>query len=109
MQNPGTAAEHQSDRSYFGQMSIPRELRIINGKLIQQPIREIEQYRRDPLEYRNVLIQSESIQLDGISGRVLDMELSVRSADPCSEYERFELRFAHDDRMHQQTSLFVRT
>ena len=109
MQNPGTAAEHQSDRSYFGQMSIPRELRIINGKLIQQPIREIEQYRRDPLEYRNVLIQSESIQLDGISGRVLDMELSVRSADPCSEYERFELRFAQNSDRYAQFTFFPKT
>ena len=109
MQNPGTAAEHQSDRSYFGQMSIPRELRIINGKLIQQPVREIEQYRRDPVEYRNVLIQSESIQLDGISGRVLDMELSVRSADPCSEYERFEIRFAQNSDRYAQFTFFPKT
>lgn len=109
MQNPGTASDHETDRSYFGQMSIPRELRICNGRLVQRPVREIERYRTDPVEYRNVVLQTESIQLDGISGRVLDMELTVRSADPKMGFERFEMRYAQDSDQYAQFIFIPKT
>ena len=39
MQNWDTCVAHPMGAKWFGQMSLPRELRIKNGRLVQQPIR----------------------------------------------------------------------
>jgi beta-fructofuranosidase len=44
------------ERPWFGQMSLPRELFLKNGRLYQQPIRELSQYRSGQVEYRDVLL-----------------------------------------------------
>lgn len=99
MQNPGTASEHETVHSYFGQMSIPRELHIEKGRLLQMPIRELESYRTCAVEHRNVTLCSEKKKLDGVSGRILDMELIIRCRDSKRPFNHFEMRFAqHGDR-----------
>ena len=53
-------------------MTLPRELRIENGKILQSPVREIEKYHSNPVCYERKEI-SGICQLEGIRGRVLDM------------------------------------
>ncbi len=77
--NWNTLASKPRDCRWFGQMSIPRELSIQDGRMIQTPIRELEQYRRNRVAYEDVLICGET-NLHGIAGRMIDMTLNIRPA-----------------------------
>ncbi|MBE6087504.1 MAG: glycoside hydrolase family 32 protein [Clostridium beijerinckii] len=73
-----------SDFKWCGMMSIPRELTIKDGKLIQNPIREIRNYYKNFVKYDNVLIK-DNAELEGISGRELDMSLEIDGTN-CEEF-----------------------
>jgi len=81
---------------WFGMFSLPRELRIRDGRLIQSPIRELENYRKEKTTYRNIRV-SEPISLSGISGRTLELNLTVRPVEG-EAYDNFILKFAQDRR-----------
>jgi len=84
------------ERPWFGQMSLPRELSIRNGRLYQQPIRELALYRSGKAEYRNVPVSGETT-LPGIEGRSVEMDIRIRPADAGKPYHKFTMRFAQDD------------
>ena len=88
-----------------GTDELPRELFIKDGRLYQKPVRELDDMRRDKVEYHNVTF-SDVISLDGIGGRRIDMELTLRPGDPEKLYQKFAVRFAQDDRY--QTALSFR-
>ncbi len=96
MQNWDTCNLHAPERPWFGQMSLPRELSIKNGRLFQQPVKELEAMRSNEVRYENVSV-TDVIKLDGIKGRRIDMELSVRPGDEENIYRKFSVRFAQDD------------
>lgn len=73
-----------NDFNWCGMMSIPRELTIKDGKLIQTPIREIKNYYKNTVKHENVLIKEE-VELEGISGRELDMTIEIDSLE-CKEF-----------------------
>ena len=76
------------ERGWFGQMTLPRELTIRDGRLYQQPVRELDQYRCDPVTYKNVAV-SDQVTLDGIEGRVVDLEITVRAKDASKIFQSF--------------------
>ena len=80
---------------FFGQMTLPRELRIRDGRLIQNPVRELERYRGVKVSYRNVMISQET-NLQGVSGRFLDMIVTIRPGSRNSMYRYFRLGVAKD-------------
>jgi beta-fructofuranosidase len=82
---------------WFGQMSIARELTIKEDRLIQNPVREIELFRKDKTEYKNVIIEKKK-SLEGIRGRSLDMTVSIRPFDNENIYDRFTIYFAGSDK-----------
>ena len=61
---------------WVSSMTIPRELSIHQGVLIQKPVREIKQYRTNYIHYQNVKLNGIR-QFDGIKGRLVDLELKV--------------------------------
>ena len=77
---------------WCGMMTIPRELTIKDGHLIQNPIREIENYYKNTVKYENQLIQDE-VNLDGISGREIDMTVEISGTD----YEDFTISVAKNN------------
>ena len=77
---------------WCGMMSIPRELSVKNGHLIQNPIREIKNYYKNTIKYENQLIQGE-VNLDGISGREIDMTIEISGRD----YEDFTISVAKNN------------
>lgn len=77
---------------WSGMMTIPRELHIANGKLYQNPIREIKQYYKNPVLYKDVNV-NKSLVLDGIKGRELDMTIEIEEGN----YESFSVKLASDD------------
>ena len=103
MQNWDTCNLHSPEQPWFGQMSLPRELSIVNGRLIQKPIRELEGLRGEEVRHENVTF-SGLTRLDGIRGRKIDMELSVRPLDEDNMYRKFAVRFAQNDTYHTAVS-----
>lgn len=106
MQNWDTCNLHAPERRpWFGQMSLPRELSVKNGRLFQNPVRELEALRGQEVKYEGVTF-TDIIRLEGIKGRKIDMELSVRPGDEENIYRKFAVRFAQNDTY--QTSISFR-
>ena len=78
-------------QNWFGQMTLPRELHIRNGRLIQQPVRELERWRGERTAYENVEVSGD-MSLPGIFGRTLDLILRLQAQDG-----PFTLKFAQDN------------
>lgn len=81
MQNWDIATGHDSHAPYFGQMSLPRELKIVDNRLYQLPLKELEARRRNCVEYTDVLLGEEAgeIVLKGIEGRqVMSTTISTK-------------------------------
>lgn len=105
MQNWDTCNSYGPDQSWFGQMSLPRELSVKNGRLYQNPVRELEALRGEEIRHENVTF-TDVIKLAGVEGRKVDMEVTVRPADAEKIYRKFAVRFAQDDTY--QTSISFR-
>lgn len=104
MQNWDTCSNNRIPKGkWFGQMSIPRELSIKDGRLIQKPVREIENLRTDKVEYKNVTFEND-LKLDGVSGRCVDLELTLRPGDTEDIYKKFAVRFAQNEQYHTAVS-----
>lgn len=82
-------------------MTLPRELRIENGKILQSPVCEIEKYHSNPVCYEKKEI-SGICQLEGIRGRVLDMTVEILSGD----YGEFTICFAQNKCYHTRFTYF---
>ena len=104
MQNWDTCTLRNTDLPWFGQMSLPRELSIKNGRLYQQPLRELEGLRCNRAAYKNVVFHETTV-LPGIKGRRIDMELSLAPGDAERMYEKFAVRFAQNDRYYTAFSV----
>ncbi len=93
----------RKDLKWFGQMTLPRELSIRNGRLYQQPVRELEQLRGTPVVHCDVPVDGE-VRLPGVEGRTVDMELVVRPDPGAPLYHKFAVRFMQDERFHSGLS-----
>ena len=88
---------------WAGQMSLPRELFTENGRLMQRPLKELDLLRRNPVRYTQELISGEK-RLDGIEGRTVDMEITVRPQPMEQPYHRFSIWFAAQGQYHTALS-----
>ena len=88
-----------AEQRWNGMMTIPRELNIINGHLYQRPVRELENYRVNPVIYKNATISGE-VSLPGIKGRSVDLTAEVLSGD----FEKLSIHIAHNE---EYTSRFT--
>ena len=83
----------------MGQMTIPRELGIRDGRLIQNPVRELEKIRGAKVSYENILLNG-AANLDGVIGRVLDLTVTVKK--DTEDYGCFYMKFAKDSRFYSE-------
>ncbi len=83
MQNWASSTFVPRGARYFGQMTLPRELRVEDGWLMQSPIRELERCRCRPVRYTQVALGAET-ELGGVRGTVVDLNVHLRAASGCS-------------------------
>lgn len=102
MQNWDTCNFYSPNQSWFGQMSLPRELSLQNGRLIQKPIRELENIRSGEIRYNNITFTN-TIHLEGIKGRKVDLELSIYPEKEQNVFRKFVVYLAQNDKY--QTSI----
>ncbi len=96
MQDPESGNCIPEEQKWFGQMSFPREMTVKNGRIFQQPIREIETLYKGTVE--RTVNAPDDAEVDGISGRCLDMTANVKDAS------RFTMKFAVKDDIHVSLS-----
>lgn len=80
---------------WAGMMTVPRELSVRDGYLIQNPVRELSERRRNPVHVNKVPVGGR-IRQEGVCGRCIDMTVEV-SAGWNSDYGAFEIRFAEGE------------
>ena len=94
MQNWATTGAKPYPCRWFGQMTLPRELSVKEGRLIQNPVRELENYRGQCVMHRSIPVSGE-VNLPGVQGRMLDMTVTVRPTGT-EPYRWFRIRVAKD-------------
>lgn len=95
MQNWETSNVQEGACKFFGEMTFPRELSIRNGRVCQNPVREIERYYGEKVSYENQRVFEET-SLAGISGRVLDMTVVLHNPED-TPLDWFEIQIAKDE------------
>ena len=104
MQNWDTVALHRKvTMKWYGQMSLPRELHIRDGKLIQQPVRELESLRSGHFAFSEEAFTGEKTYPQ-VHGRVADLEIEVMPADENAVYQKFTVQFAQNEEFHTSIS-----
>ena len=87
-----------------GQMIIPRELSLRDGRICQRPVRELDLCRQNRVQHQGVELSEAGIRLPGIRGRILDLELCIHSQDA----EEISIRFAEDSRFYTECAVLPR-
>ncbi len=84
LQNWDSCGHRREDREnkWFGQMSIPREISLQDGRLCQWPIRELESCRSRHISFQGKRILEET-SFEGVSGRVADLSLVLHLKPDC--------------------------
>ena len=88
---------YPATQKWSGMMTVPRELYLRNGRVRQMPVRELEAYRKNEVIYKDICIEKET-ELNGVSGRSTDIELSLKG----HEYEKFRIRLAADEKYYSE-------
>lgn len=84
-----------AEQKWNGMMTIPRQLTLRNNQLYQQPVKELEHYRTEPVIYTDKEI-SGKCQLPELRGRVLDLTMELQEGD----YQEFTVSFAVNEKYH---------
>lgn len=99
MQNWATINLRDEEAPIFGSMTLPRELSLRGNRVYVNPVKEIEQYRVNPVSYKTVTVK-EPVTLPGIEGRVIDMTVNVKAdlhASDIQSYSFFKITLAKDE------------
>ena len=62
--------------NWVGAYTLPRELTYVDGHIYQNPVREIMNYRTNPISYQNQVID-ESLILPSVFGKTVELELEI--------------------------------
>lgn len=92
LQNWDTCGYRNAKEKWFGQGTIPRELSVQNGKLLQQPVRELEKLRNGRSEGQVICLQGKPVAIDGIHGVHNDVLIEAECMD-CSISQKIQVHF----------------
>ena len=107
MQSWESCRNQPHDNKYFGTMTVARELTVKDGRILQNPVRELKKYRRNLVAYRDVHF-SDEIELDDINGRILDLEISLEAVSGKAD-DAVTIKLAKDDENETVISYFPQT
>ena len=93
MQNWETSQFYREDLAFNGQMTIPREISFRNGRLVQNPVRELESLRGERAAYEDIEVEG-CRELPGIGGRCIDLNVTIRPGEPSDGTKRFFIDLA---------------
>lgn len=75
-----------NDQKWHGMMTVPRELTIRNGTIVQTPVRELDSAHTGKVEVNDVRIAGpDPVEIPQIRGRVIDMTIEMTDVD-CRDF-----------------------
>lgn len=77
---------------WSGMMTIPRELSMREGRVYQNPVRELEGYRGNLVEYKGEKLAG-TASFPGINGRIIDLQVEIIGFG----FHHFAIRFAKNE------------
>lgn len=83
---------------WSGMMTLPREIEIINGRLIQRPVKAIEKYYKNEIAVSEIFNGEKSFS--GVSGRTLALNLNCNMKNA----SRFSVRLFNDGENYVEIS-----
>lgn len=90
---------HEKNHGWSGGMTLPRELKIVDGKLYQLPVEELMKYRTSSVDYKNIIVK-DSLSLDRIEGQNIELELVIDA----QEANKFGLKILKNE--EQETVIY---
>ncbi|MBO8157399.1 MAG: glycoside hydrolase family 32 protein [Bacillaceae bacterium] len=66
----------EKEDQWAGAMTIPRELKVKDGKILSSPLAELKQLRHDPVAYQNEWVKG-TCTFPGVEGDCLELEILV--------------------------------
>ena len=67
---------HEASENWSGLMTLPRELKIVNEKLVVSPVEELKQLRGEPISHSEVKINGQK-EFSNIKGDAYEIETTV--------------------------------
>lgn len=64
---------------WAGTYTLPRELRVVDGQVVQQPVREIQKYRSGKVTSEPVTVSDGSVSVEGVSGRCVELQFTLET------------------------------
>ena len=102
MQNWDTCDLHMEKRIWCGQMSLPRELSVRNGRLYQAPLRELQALRRNEVTFDGVIAGEQ--EMEAFRGRQAELELEIDVPEEGCGYQKFSVQVARSTEYHTKIS-----
>ncbi|MDT8861907.1 sucrose-6-phosphate hydrolase [Alkalihalobacillus sp. MEB130] len=65
------------EHKWIHAMTLPRELKLVNGKLYQRPVEELKELRKDEVTYEVVELNEKAQAFQGIEGDALEIYLET--------------------------------
>lgn len=90
MRNWATTSCKKAGARLYGAMTLPREVSLVDGHLLQNPVRELENYRTKSVRHEQVNVNGE-VSLTGVQGRMFDMLLKITSPEK-GNYSSFTVK-----------------
>ncbi|MYL69354.1 sucrose-6-phosphate hydrolase [Halobacillus litoralis] len=56
-------------------MTLPREMKLVDGRVYQTPVAELEELRNGGVVKREVQIHQETLEVDGVKGKAVELKL----------------------------------
>ena len=91
------------DYLWTGMMTLPRELKINNGIVYQNPVRELESKRINPVSGKINLFVGKTTKADGVRGRHFDLLISFEGIS--SDSGSLEIQIASDEKYSTKINL----
>src|SRR5690625_1611612 len=89
--------------SWIHALTLPRELKWENGRLLQHPVEELKQLRGNLHDYIDVTVREQPIQLDGINGNVFELNLTIKEWNA----QAFSIQVGQDIRLMYSDDTFT--
>ncbi len=105
MQNWDTCNIGNEKRMLYGQMTLPRELTIKDGRVCQSPVKEIADYYGKKYLYDKVEIGTDT-EFDSVRGRVADLTVEFDVTEN-PDVNRFTIKFCQNDKYYSYVRLDV--
>lgn len=65
------------EEGWAGTYTLPRELSVVDGRLVQKPVREIEKYRSNKAGAASLTADNSSLSVDGVCGNTIEIQVTL--------------------------------